>query len=376
VYDAGSAFAAAIVGRHVPRARLTALDDDGSIREVWEDRSAVLLDGTAGYDRTRHVRRACAISLANPTGSLSPQRPGDLFFGGARLLIERGVVVGRGVAWAPTFSGIVTSFRAGMDGRLDVAGEDPFALLAQPMGDVVSIEDGMRASDAIAQLWEPVLEPLVGAASGWTLDDAGRVVARRSWTEDDERLRAGVELMADLGLEVFADRRGVPVLRPIPDPTTATTVRTFRQVAGEASMVDLSRSGSSRPYNRSIAISESPDRDDFRGVAEVTDPSSPVHRDRIGLQTGPIHRSAQMPDQAATNAVALARLVEFALYQDAVGGSAIPDPTLDEGDVVTFVDPVSGANDRYRLDRVTHPVTQGAMALEATKVLPLFSSAA
>lgn len=372
MYDAGSEFAAAILGRHVPRARLSALDPGGSVREVWEDRSAVLIGGTAGYDRTRHVRRACALTLANPTGSLSPQRPGDLFFGGARLLVERGVVIGRAVAWAPLFSGVVTSFRAGMDGRLDVSGEDPFAHLAQPMGDVISVEAGMTGAQALAHLWEDVLEPLCGPASTWSLDDGGRTVGHRDWLEDDERLRAGVELMADLGLEVFADRRGIPILRPIPDPTAAATVRTFEQASGVASMTDLARSSSRRPYNRSIAISDSPDREAFRGVAEVTDPSSPVHRDRIGLQTGPIHRSAQMPDQASTNAVALARLIEFALYQDAVGGSAVPDPTLDEGDVVAFVEPVSGASDRYRLDSVTHPVLQGAMSLESTKVLPLF----
>lgn len=356
-----------------PCARLSAFDADWSVRETWDAGDAILLGGTVTRDRTRYVRGSCSVELANTSGALSPQEPGDLFFGGERFGVDRGVVTSAGQrVFLPLFRGIVTDWRAGMDGRLVVNGADPLELAAQPFGSTVSVEEGMTAEDAVRALLEPVL----GDSDGWSLDGNGRTVAYRAWAEDDDRLQATVELMADLGLEVFADRAGNVVLRPVPDPTTASIARTFEQRAGVAAMVDLTRSGSRRPYNLAVALRDSPDLPLLRAEARVTDPTSPIHEDRIGLQVAPYHRTAQAPDQAALNAIAHNRLVALALYVDAVGGSAVPDVTLDEDDVVEFVEPVSGANDRYRLDQVTYPVVGGGMPLAATKVLPLFAEVA
>lgn len=358
---------------HEPVARVLSLAADGSVRDAWEaDADARLLSGSATLDRSREVRRTASIELANPTGSLSPRTIGDPFFPGERFRVERGLRVGGAPIYLSVATLIVATFAAPMDGRLSVTGEDPMTLLRQPFGEVVTIEAGTTAEDAFRLLVEPVL----GDGSGWSLDGAGRTVgATRSWAEDDDRLGAVVSLMGDLGLETFADRLGNPVLRPIPDPTAAATVRTFTRAAGVAAMLDLTRSGSARPFNKAVAIGEGPDRPTYRGVAEVTDPASPVHRDAIGLRVAPYHRSAQIADQATATAVALARLIELALYQDAVGGSAIPDPRLDAGDVVAFIEEVSGTFDRYRLDTVTMPIGPGAMAMAATRVVPLFVEA-
>lgn len=371
MYATDATVRAALLGGHEPVARLLSLAPDGTVREAWEaDRNARVLSGSAGYDRSREVRRTATVELENRTGSLSPQGPGDHFFGGERFRVERGLRIGGRAVYLPVATLIVASFGAAMNGRLSVSGEDPLTLLRQPLGDVLTIEAGTTAEEAFRLLVEPVL----GADTGWALDGAGRTVgATRSWAEDEDRLAALVSLMADLGLEVLADRLGDPVLRPIPDPTTAATVRTFERVAGVAAMLDLTRSGSARPFNKVVVIGEGPDRPTYRGVAEVTDPSSPMHQSAIGLRVAPYHRSAQIADQATANAVAQARLVELALWQDAVGGTAIPDPTLDEDDVVAFVEPVSGADDRYRLDALTLPIGTGAMTLAATKVVSLWA---
>lgn len=373
MYDVDAAIASALLGSHEPVARILSLAADGTIRDAWEaDADARVLTGSATLDRSREVRSTGSFELANPTGSLSPAVPGDAFFPGECFRVERGLRVGDAAVYLAVATLIVATFGAGMDGRLSVSGEDRYTLLRQPLGDPLAIEAGTTAEDAFRILVEPVL----GLDTGWSLDGAGRTLgATRVWAEDDDRLGALTALMGDLGLETFADRLGSPVLRSIPDPTSATTVRTFTRAAGVAAMLDLTRSGSARPFNKAVVIGEGPDRPTYRGVAEVTDPASPVHRDAIGLRVAPYHRSAQIADQATATAVAFARLVELALYQDAVGGSAIPDPRLDAGDVVAFVEEVSGTFDRYRLDTVTLPIGPGAMALAATRVVPLFVEA-
>lgn len=371
MYDFDAPLAAALAGAHRPCSRIAFLDSSGAVAATYEAERSVLSGGSVQFDRARVGRRSATVELANPDGALSPQDVDDLAFPGARMRLERGAVIEDGRAYGLLATVRIATFTAGMDGRLALICQDVLEVLAQPFGEVVTITADTPAAEVVRTAWEPVL----GDSSAWALDDAGRTVAARSFLEDEDRLAAVAQLMADLGLEVYSDRTGNVVLRPVPDPTTATTVRRFVRAAGRAEMLDLTRSGSRQPYNRVVVIAESPDRPTLRAIAEVTDPASPIHRDRIGLRTAPIHRSAQIPDQAAANAVAAALLLEYSLFQDAVGGTSFPALELDEGDVVEYVEPISGANDRYLLDRVTHPLVTGGTLQAATKVLPVFAGA-
>lgn len=372
MFDAGTVLAAALAGPHIPCSRLVVLSGiDGDVLASWEGGTGILESAVVGFDRSRQVRRSVDITLVDHDGALSPQRPGDLFFPGAFLRLDRGAIIAGQRTYLPLGTFVVTSFQSAMMGRIAVHGEDPFHLLAQPFGEVVTVAAGTPATDALRTLWEPVL----GDSTTWPLDGDGRVVASRSFLEDEDRLGAAVAWMADLGLEVYADRLGRPTLAPVVDPSetaTAAAVRDFRSDADQV-LLSLDRSGDRLPYNRVIVETMPTDgAEPERAVAAVTDPSSPIHADRIGTQTAPLYRSAQVTDRAAAFAVARALLVEYSLISDVVRGSAVPDPTLDESDVVTISEPISGTNDRYRIERLTHPVTPGAMSIEATKVLPLF----
>lgn len=369
MYALDAMLSAVLEGRYSPCARFSFLAPDRTVLAVYEASGSILLGGNVTFDRTRAGRRSGTVELANPDGALSPQGPEDLAFPGNLVRVERGAVIDGGRAYALIATLSIASFGATMAGRLSLPLEDVLAPLAQPFGEVLTVSTGMTAADLVRLAWEPVL----GDPSGWDLDDGGRTVAARTYLEDEDRLGAIAATMADLGLEVYSDRTGNVVLRPIPDPTAATTVRSFSRLAGTATMLDLERTGSRQPYNRVVVIGESPDRPTYRAVAEVTDPTSPIHADRIGLRTAPLYRSAQIPDQATANAVAAATLVGYSLYQDAVGGTVFPALELDEDDVVEFVEPISGANDRYRLDRVSHPIVAGGTTLAATKVLPVFA---
>lgn len=375
MFDLGTLLTAAVAAPHRPCARLLALDTDGTTLRTWEADTGVLLDAGVTYDRASYIRRSGAAEIVNTDGALSPQEPGDLFYPGARFRLERGAWVSGSRLYAPLGTFVVTGYSATMTGHLRITGEDPTSLLAQPFGEVVSLEAGTPAATALRTLWAPVLDP-DDDGEAWDLDDGGRTVPLRVFLEDDDRLAAGVELMADLGLQAFADRLGVPVLRPVPDPTDPDSVTVVREFApGVTSvMLDLERSGDRRPYNRVIVDVVAPDRDPIRAIVSVTDPASPLHEDRIGVQTAPVYRTAQTADQAAANAVGLALLTEYALSNDRVRSSIIPDLSLDEEDVVSFDEDVSGTSDRYRIDRISHPVLTGPSSIEASRVLPVVAA--
>ena len=369
MFEVDAAFAAALERSHTEVARLSTLNADRSVRQSWESSEAISLAWGVDDDLTRAVRRSASISVVDETGGLSPHEAGDMLFTGERVRLETGILRGSTPTYVQMFEGIVTSFAGSMAGTLELAAEDPTSLLDQPFGEPVTIGDGMSAEDVVRLVAEPVL----GSSETWSLDGGGRIVTLRTWAEDDRRLGSLVQLMHDLGLELFADRFGELVLRPRLDPTVAaavTVVREFVPTAGLAAWLDLVRSGSDQPHNRFVVVSERPDQPTLRGIAEVTDPSSPIHRDRIGLRQADIYRlDTAAADQAAVNAVAQQMMIEDSLTLDTVRGTAMPDPRLDAGDVVQISEPRSGTDDRYRITRISHG--PASMSLEAARVLPL-----
>lgn len=356
-----------------PVSRLLVLSGvGGPAIATFEGDTRVIERGSVTVERSRTVRRRCEVTLTNPTGELTPSAPGDLFWPGVVIRIERGIIEGDTPDYLALGTFVVARFRTAMDGRLVLSGEDPLSLLAQPFGDAVVIPAGTAPADALGALWTPVLDPRGGGAD-WPLDGGGRTMPLRAFLPDEDRLDAVVRYFAASGLEVFADRLGRPLMRPTVDLTAAASVAVIRDfVPGdEAILLSLQRTSGRRTYNRVIVESTNPGGPDLRVVLDVSDPDSPIHRDRIGLQTAPIFRSAQVPDLAAMGDVARALLVEYALSADTLSGSAVPDITLDAGDIVTIEEPVSGTSGRYRLDSLTLPVVDGAMSLSAGKVVPL-----
>jgi hypothetical protein len=354
-----------------PVIRVLALDSAGSVLASYAGSAQRITAGTVTYDRTREVRRtADNIAIANPDGALAPHAVGDHFFTGEWWAVERGVYVGGVAQYLRMFTGVVASYQAGMSGSLTLSGNDPLFLTQQPMGAVLNLDGGLTGSAAIRE----VLEPVLGDGSTWHLDDGGRTLGTpRSCLEGDDRLGLAMGIAKDLGLELFADRYGAPVLQPVPDPNALPTVASFQVSAAAANLMDLNRAGSALPYNEQIVIGSSPSGDTVRGQADITDLSSPIASARIGLRVAPIYQSAQVTNQDQANAVARNLLLSQALYQDGLTFPALEDPTLDEEDVVGVSEPVSGTNDRYWVTQVVHAIAAGTMAIAGQRVIPLWS---
>lgn len=353
-------------------ARLVVLGSvDGPVLASFEADDQRGESGSVTFDRTRTVARRGSITLADPTGDLTPQLPGDLFWPPAIVRLERGVIFG-GQPEYQALATLVVRPRTSMTGRLDLSGEGILSLLAQPFGEPEVIPAETPAEDALRTLWAPVLDP-VGGGVTWPLDGGGRVMPLRSFLPDEDRLDAVVRYFAASGLEVTEDRLGRPLMRRTPDITSSGSVAVVRgfQPGADATLLSLDRSIDQRTYNRVIVESNAPGGPDIRVVVTVDDPASPLHPDRIGLHVAPTFRSAQVPDLGAAGVVGRRLLSEYALPSETLSGSAVPDTTLDAGDVVTIEEPVSGASGQWRLDSLTLPWITGSMSLAASRVLPL-----
>ena len=369
---AAEVLAAQLATSHQPRARVVTLHPDRSTRAVYDPLS-IALDGSVTFDRTRAVRRSLSLTVVDVSGGLAPTAYGHEFAQGELIAIERGVRVDGMNLYDLLGTFEVLTFSSAMEGTLTISGEDPSIALSAELGEVVTIPAGMSIEDALRVLWGPVL----GDSTLWTLDGNGMTVGSvRTFAEDDERLGVALALVADMGLEAYLDRRGYPVLRPVSDPNAAPVAWTFYQTPGQARAMRLERTGDRHPYNRQVVIGEPVDAPAIRAVADVTDPASPIHADRIGLRVAPVYRSAQITTQGQANAVAAAKLIEASLWSDTVIWTGVPDTRIEAGDVIELVEPRTQTNGRYRVDRVSVPITMGTMTIAASKVLPLFAQAA
>lgn len=372
MYAVEATLAAALEGSHTACGRFTFLWPDRTARLAFEDTDSALLEGSVTEDLGAVGRFSGSVTLADPDGALSPASAADPAWPGSLCRVETGAVVRGRRALLPLGTFRISGFGSTMAGTLRLTLEDMLEIARQPYGDQVTIPDGTRAADAVVALLAAIVDPLGGGAS-WHLDDDGRTLPARTFLDDEEVLASVVSYLGAQGLQLRADRMGDVVLEPIPDYSTAASVRTIRQEPGVAVMTDHERSASEIPFNRVIVIAENPDRPTFRADVRVTDPASPIHPDIVGVRTAPVVRSGEIADQAACNQVAAAELVRRSLYQDATGSSIYPDPRLEAGDVVETFEPRSRTDGRYRLDRITTPVLGGTQRLDASKVVPVFA---
>jgi len=347
------------------RSRISTVSATGAVLAAYDD--GIILGGSLTYDRTREVRRSGSVSLVDEDGTLAPTDADDAFAPGARVRIERGV---SGEGYTSLGEYRISSFDAAMRGTLGLRIEDLTDALKQDIGDSLTLGSRVRAKDALTTLWEPVL----GDSTNWTLDDGSTVLGTsRTWADGDERLHSGVSLMADLALEVYADRAGYPVLAPLTDPLELEADHTFTQAAGQAVVTALTRSGDVRPFNRQIVVGEPSDGPVVRGVSVITDAAHPYHQSRVGLRTAPVYRSAQIATTYQAQEVAKAMLIDRTLWSDAVAITAIPDITIEAGDIVRVIEPQTGTDARYRVDRVTLPIVTGTMSIIGSRVVSLFT---
>lgn len=350
-----------------PVARITALWPDGTDRRTFDLASSLVLSGTTTADLRRDVRRSCSMSLDNSSGLLAPALADDLFAKGSRIRIERGAVVNRTRLYATLLTGFVSDCVASMAGVIDLTVESYMSALAQEAGTAFVIPAGTFLPDVLTMLWEPVL-PTVPILSDETAVSRS-VGADIPVLASDIRLDFGLRLARDLGCVAYDDRDGRIVVEVRPDPTTQATDRTMTDP------LVLSRSSGRMPVNAQPVECTPGDGEPFSVLVEIDDPTSPYHRDRIGLRMAPVVRSDSISDPATARDMAARLLAARSMAQDALSTSCLPEHLdLDEGDIIERTEPVSGTSGRYLVETISYPVGPGDITTTETSVVPLYLS--
>jgi hypothetical protein len=167
--------------------------------------------------------------------------------------------------------------------------------------------------------------------------------------------------------DAFDDRYGRIVIRLRPDITRQVTARVM------SAPMTLERTVGRTPVNAQLVKVTPAQGEPFDVLVEVDDPSSPIHKDRIGVRMAPTISSDSIPDPATARAVGAAQLAEYAMAQDTVTTTQHPEHLdLDEGDVVERVEPISGTAGRWVIDRITYPVCLGTLDTSEVSVGVLF----
>lgn len=362
MYALDDALAAALdAGAPTLLVRLVALEQDGDVRRTFDLAQQVIVSGSASAELRRDARRTASLEVR-----ATPELTSDMLAQGAAVRVESGALVTSGPMFVPLVTGFVTAAGATMrSGTVSLTVESYLSACRQEAGEALVLAQGAALVDALHTLWDPVL-PFVE----WLADDAARERTLGSTVPvlpGDSRLDVGLRLARSVGCEAFDDRMGRLVVRARPDPTTQPTARLMSEP------IDLFR-GFSRPPVNAQPVEASPgDGEPFYVVEEVTDPGSPLHRDRIGLRMADIIRSDTIPDPDTARALARAWLQGRMLRADTVTATERPRHLdLDEGDVVAREEPVTGTSGRYVIEQITYPLGPGTITTSETAVLPLF----
>lgn len=310
-----------------------------------------LVDGSMTEDATAEVRHDFDLVIADPDGSLRPNDPSDpLMPFSTKVRITRGLRHRDGT-WedTTTITGRVdeTSVRIG-DGVVSLSGLDRSALLQEGSPRPANIPAGRNGALAIRDLlW--VKDPTVEwnlAVTNWTFPSLAFPV-------ETDLMAEGVKLAASIGMEVFCTRDDIMALQPIP---TATRPAVCRFIEGENStVVDGEQRWKSYRVPNGIIVTGQHSSMSQPVRAEIwdEDPLSPTYRYGPYGEHPKFIRSEKVTTAGQALAMARGELERRLGGANEITLSAIPDPSIEGGDVAEVSLPSLGAEGLYVVSKVS-----------------------
>jgi hypothetical protein len=348
LFASSDRFDAAIRSSHDVVTRCDVLDKTGRIVVRQLD----IVSGSVSVDATRKTRRQCSLTLQDPTGELVPDSASDLLqpYSGYHLQLWRGIRWRDGTEELFPLGTFATTTPNNHDSgdslEIQVDGYDRSKLLTrvrwtQPY----TVPSGAKTIDAVKAIIESRMpgmryniEPSNATVPGSTL---GTTADNDPW--DDAQKFATAD-----GMELFFDARDIVTMRRIPDPDTEQVMRTFTD--GEDSVVLSFRreNDASKMYTGVIVYSEG---------SEINAPIRvEVWRQDTNLRipyffpTGLIQNAAQ----ARQTGESILRRVGQAEFS--VELSVIPDPRIEDGDIVRVTRERSRLDDPFVISAFTMPL--------------------
>lgn len=314
--------AAKVKGR-VIRGGLTVIDD------------LPIVSASVTVDATAAQRRTCQVIATDTDGTLSPTVSADpLSPYGSELVLSCGFEwpVGAPELLAQGVFRITSADPDGM-GEIRLTGVDRSTVVQEARHEVpYVIPAGTNAGTAIDNLVAAKLPGVVLATSA-----VGTTLPLTVFEEGDKSgdpWRNVADLAAAIGHEAFFGVNGEFVRRPVPNPTTDPLVWAYAPGADALVIGSRNPLETANAKNVAIVIGEGTGVPvPVRGVAQVTDPSSPLFPASFGRR--PVFLTTPLvTTQAQADAAALALLQRRAGGSERLTFSAAPHPAHDAGDVV------------------------------------------
>jgi hypothetical protein len=319
-----------------------------------------IVNGSVSVDAGRKTRRQCAITLQDPTGNLVPDEVDSLLqpYSGHHIQLWRGI-----------------SWRDGTHEEYPLGTFAPYNPKINDTGDSLEITlDAYDRSKLMSRIrWiEPYVIPsggnvgtvirdaietrMPGLSYNFQPTNATVPGATLGTSADNDPWDDVVKIANSDGMELFFDANDVVTMRKIPDPESGTAVRTYDDGVNSVVTSFRRENDASKMYTGIVVYSEG---------SEITAPIRvEVWREDTDLRipyffpTGLI----QTEEQAIETGKSLLRRVGRAEFS--VELTTIPDPRMEDGDIVRVV------RERSRLDDV-FVVSAFNMPLDATSEMTM-----
>lgn len=367
-------FAQALQRSHRRVTRVSALDSSFQPIPggVLSGEQGYVVNGSVTMDRRRAVRRTCSLTVANPDGVWTPEMPGDFFYYGAAIRIERGIYLGESIEWVTLGEFLIDGpviDRSARGATLQVQGQDRLKKAATSK---FTTPTTYTSGSTVRSVIDDLSQDAGMGSTRQRFDDAGKTLgADRVFDQQEDRLSAMTEVAHDFGLELFVDADSVLVLQPEQPLASLPVVWSF--VEGDDAVVLGITKGfnDQRLYNHVVVIGESADQSPVKGEALDTNPASPTYVNGPFGDRTYFYKSAMITTVAQANAVAAHMLPDLALIEEEISLPIVVNPALEAGDKIEIIEPVSKTDSYYQIDSITIPLGQGQSMIQTKKIRPL-----
>ena len=341
-------FAKSILASHDVATRCDVLDKTGRIVIKQLD----VIGGSVSVDATRKTRRQCSITLQDPTGSLVPDEVDDLLqpYSGYHFQLWRGI-----------------SWRDGTEELFPLGTFAPYNPKITDTGDSLEISvDGYDRSKLISRI--RFYDPFVIPANMNTADAIRSIINSRQpglkynfqpsnhtvpgtilgVNADHDTWNDAVEIANSDGMDLYFDARDVVTLKPIPDPDTQQIVRTFDDGVDSTVLSFRRENDASKMYTGVIVYSE--------GSEIVAPIRVAVWRADTDLRIPYFFPTGLIKsiEQAHQTGESLLRRIGKAEFSAEI--SIVPDPRIEDGDVVRITRGLSKLDDPFVISSFNIPL--------------------
>jgi hypothetical protein len=363
---------------HTPVFLAQICDTAGNVQATLD-----ILSGSVTEDETAATRRTCTLTLATTT--LVPAQIGDYLhpLSGYELRLYRGVQLPAGLEYAPL--GVFRTSKptiadSGQQLLVTVTGNDRSSEITRrawtspytaaggqtvPAAIQAILDSKWTGSPLQYNLYPSTVTVAAGTVLGVQFTSTGTQAESGSTSGGNDPWADCVTLAQSAGCELFFDRQGVVIMRPVPQPGTITPVTVNFTEGSNCTMTALQRVIDETEFaNEVIFIGTGATVTNGDGS---TSPGAPVvgtasSTDPLLGPNGPLGARPVFitdPNIATTgdaNTAAAAKLPLVMVGLDETALTAVDHPGLDAGDTIPVVRQRMKVNANYIVSAVTHPL--------------------